>query len=72
MNHRCMFGYITVVCGGLMARNDPQFNFRVPQNLLDKVRAEAQENRRSATAEMAVLLEDGFKWREHTQAKAAA
>ena len=55
-----------------MARNDPQFNFRVPQDLLDRVRAAAQENRRSATAEMAVLLEDGFKWREQPEEKAAA
>lgn len=55
-----------------MRNKHPQFNFRVPQDLLDKVRSAAQENRRSATAEMAVLLEDGFKWREQPEEKAAA
>lgn len=47
-----------------MARKDPQFNFRLPQALLDRVRGEADGNRRSATAEMITLVEEGLKWRE--------
>ncbi len=48
-------------------RTDPQFNLRIPADLLDSVRSEAKKNRRSATAEFAILLEEGLKWREQRE-----
>jgi len=43
-----------------MARNDPQVNFRLPQDLRDRLEDAAKENKRTLTAEIVVRLEDSF------------
>lgn len=43
-----------------MSRKDPQFNLRIPAELRDKVMAAAQQNKRSATAEIISRLEATF------------
>ncbi|MDH1104829.1 Arc family DNA-binding protein [Pseudomonas otitidis] len=43
-----------------MSRTDPQFNLRIPAELREKVMTAAQENKRSATAEIIARLEDSF------------
>lgn len=48
-------------------RKDPQFNMRVPAELLDLVRETAKQNRRSATAEFVTLVQEGLKWREQRE-----
>ncbi|HCF7328962.1 TPA: Arc family DNA-binding protein [Pseudomonas aeruginosa] len=40
-----------------MGRTDPQFNLRLPETLKDKIVAAANENKRSATAEILARLE---------------
>lgn len=44
-----------------------QFNLRAPSRLLDAVRDAAKQNRRSATAEIITLVEEGLKWREQRE-----
>lgn len=48
-------------------RVHPQFNLRMPPDLLDTVREAAKENHRSATAEFITLVEEGLKWREQRE-----
>ncbi|ABY99293.1 Arc family DNA-binding protein [Pseudomonas sp. SbB1] len=43
-----------------MSRSDPQFNLRIPEYLRNLVMAAAQENKRSATAEILARLEASF------------
>lgn len=43
-----------------MARDDPYFRLRVPEELLAKVQSAAAENHRSVTAEMISRLDSTF------------
>lgn len=43
-----------------MARNDPQVNFRIPADLLEKIKAQAAANNRTITAELVSRLELSF------------
>lgn len=43
-----------------MARNDPQVNFRIPQELKDKLEQAAKDSGRSITAELVTRLERSF------------
>lgn len=43
-----------------MARTDPQVNFRVPAELLDRLKASAADNNRTITAELVNRLEGSF------------
>gem|GEM_PF-1330386 len=43
-----------------MARTDPQVNFRIPADLLERVKAEAALNNRTITAELVSRLESSF------------
>lgn len=43
-----------------MARNDPQVNFRMPQELRDKLESAAKANSRTLTAEIVARLERSF------------
>lgn len=47
------------------------FGLRLEPSLKDKAAREAKENRRSLNAELGLLIEEGFKWRE-MQKQAAA
>ena len=44
-----------------MARNDPQINLRIPQELKERVEAAAVNNKRSMNAEIAARLEESFR-----------
>lgn len=44
-----------------MARTDPQVNFRIPADLLEKIKAEAAVNNRTITAELVSRLEASFQ-----------
>ncbi len=48
-------------------RKDPQFNLRMPPDLLESVRETSKQNRRSATAEIITLIEEGLKWRKQRE-----
>lgn len=43
-----------------MSRTDPQFNLRIPAELKRRVEDAAQQNKRSATAEIIARLEESF------------
>lgn len=43
-----------------MAKDDPQFNLRIPPDLRRKITAAARENGRSVTAEINLRLEVSF------------
>lgn len=40
------------------------YSLRIANELRDKARNEAHANRRSLNAELSLLIEEGFKWRE--------
>jgi len=43
-----------------MARTDPQVNFRIPESLLERIKAAAAESNRTVTAELVSRLESSF------------
>ncbi|KPA87077.1 hypothetical protein PF66_06422 [Pseudomonas asplenii] len=47
------------------------YSLRIAEHLKGKAREEAATNRRSLNAELELLIEEGFKWREMQQAKQA-
>ncbi|AZD93012.1 MULTISPECIES: Arc family DNA-binding protein [Pseudomonas] len=51
-----------------MARKDPQFNLRLPEELKQWVENEAQKNFRSQTAEVVFALMEEKKRREQAMA----
>lgn len=44
-----------------MARKDPQFHFRMPQELKDRLEESAKKNNRTMNAELIARIEDSFK-----------
>lgn len=48
------------------------FGLRLPPLLKGKAQNEATKNRRSLNAELGLLIEEGFKWREQQSKQAAA
>lgn len=44
-----------------MARSDPQVNFRIPQELKEKLEQSAKESGRSITSELVTRLEQSFQ-----------
>lgn len=48
-----------------MARTDPQFNLRVPQELKQQVEDAAKESGRSINAEAVYRLEESFLWKNN-------
>ena len=47
------------------------YSLRIAVNLKGRAKEEAMTNRRSLNAELELLIEEGFKWREMQQAKQA-
>lgn len=43
------------------ARQAPQFNFRMPQELKDFIQQKAKENRRSLNSELLCIIEKGIE-----------
>lgn len=56
----------------MKVRDLPQVFARVEQEVKDRITDEARRNRRSQAAELGLLIEDGFKWREMQQKQAVA
>ncbi|WP_156351393.1 Arc family DNA-binding protein [Pseudomonas sp. NBRC 111121] len=48
------------------------YSLRIADELKEKAKQEAGENRRSLNAELGLLIEEGFKWREMQRKQAAA
>lgn len=48
------------------------YSLRIAEQLKDKAKQEAETNRRSLNAELGLLIEEGFKWRESQTKQAAA
>lgn len=48
------------------------YSLRIADQLKEKARQEAGANRRSLNAELGLLIEEGFKWREMQNKQAAA
>ena len=51
-----------------MARQDPQFNLRLPEGLKLWVEAQAQKNHRSQTAELVFLISEEKRKQEQAAA----
>ncbi|MCY1388631.1 Arc-like DNA binding domain protein [compost metagenome] len=51
-----------------MARKDPQFNLRLPEDLKQWVEAQAQKNHRSQTAELVYLISEEKRRQEQAAA----
>lgn len=50
-----------------MARTDPQVNFRIPQELKDKLDKAAKKSGRSITSELVTRLEQSFETEKPVQ-----
>ena len=48
------------------------YSLRIADQLKEKAKQEAGANRRSLNAELGLLIEEGFKWREMQGKQAAA
>lgn len=48
------------------------YSLRIEEELKEKARDQAHANRRSLNAEIGLLIEEGFKWREMQSKQAAA
>lgn len=44
-----------------MARQDPQVNFRITEEILDGLKDAAKSNRRSVTAQLNLIIEEWLK-----------
>lgn len=44
-----------------MSRQDRQLNIRMPQKLVDELKKNAEENRRSLTAQLNLIVEEWLK-----------
>lgn len=56
----------------MKTRELPQLFARVEPELKERVTDEARRNRRSQAAEVGLLIEEGFKWREMQSKQAVA
>lgn len=51
-----------------MSKSNPQVNFRVPKDLLEKLKSEAVNSRRTQTAQLALIIEEWFNSKESAKA----
>jgi len=54
------------------ARKINPFGLRLAPEIKEKAQGEADRNRRSLNAELGLLIEEGFKWREMQSKQAVA
>ncbi|HFK9537510.1 Arc family DNA-binding protein [Acinetobacter junii] len=50
-----------------MTKSETQVNFRMPENILVRFKAEIQKERRSQTAQLILLVEEWLEKREKQQ-----
>lgn len=55
-----------------MRREKARYPLSMDSQVRDRAVDEAKKNRRSLNAELGLLIEEGFKWREMQQQKQAA
>ncbi|WP_033134613.1 Arc family DNA-binding protein [Acinetobacter sp. MN12] len=53
-----------------MARSDPQVNFRLPENTLERLKEVTLKDRRTLTAQLTMIIEDWLEDRKTKEAKA--
>ncbi|HAV4558719.1 TPA: Arc family DNA-binding protein [Acinetobacter baumannii] len=53
-----------------MAKHDPQMNVRIPENLLNEVKKEAGDQRRTMTAQINLIIEEWLDSKKQQSAKA--
>lgn len=53
-----------------MARQDPQVNFRIPEEMLERFKTEAVKDRRTQTAQLVMIIEEWLEARANKEAKA--
>ena len=53
-----------------MARSDPQVNFRLPEQTLERLKEETQKDRRTLTAQLTMIIEEWLDERQSKEAKA--
>lgn len=61
---------LTIVEILLMARNDTQVNFRMPHEVVDELKAQAKQERRSVTAQLNIIIEEWLNQKRKESAKA--
>jgi len=67
-----LYIYITVMQKRLkMARQDPQVNFRIPEETLERFKIETIKDRRTQTAQLVLIIEEWLEARaKQNEAKA--
>ena len=59
-----LYIYITVIClDEEMARQDPQVNFRIPEETLERLKIETVKDRRTQTAQLVLIIEEWLEAR---------
>ena len=53
-----------------MSRQDPQVNFRIPEETLERFKIETVKNRRTQTAQLVLIIEEWLEVRVNKEAKA--
>ena len=54
-----------------MARQDPQVNFRIPEEMLERFKTEAVKDRRTQTAQLVMIIEEWLEKRENQKSAKA-
>ncbi len=53
-----------------MSRQDPQVNFRIPEETLERFKIETVKDRRTQTAQLVLIIEEWLEARANKEAKA--
>ena len=54
----------------MMARQDPQVNFRIPEETLERFKIETVKDRRTQTAQLVLIIEEWLEARANKEVKA--
>ncbi len=54
----------------IMARKDPQINFRLPEQILEQLKEETQKEHRTLTAQLNMIIGDWLEGRKPKEVKA--
>ena len=65
-----LYIYITVIYLEVgMARQDPQVNFRIPEETLERFKIETIKDRRTQTAQLVLIIEEWLEARAKKEAQ---
>ena len=65
-----MLNYIMCYMEIKMSRQDPQVNFRIPEDTLERFKIETVKDRRTQTAQLVLIIEEWLEARANKEAKA--